>query len=119
VQAVWPWDLAWLRGELAELAAQHGRRRAELRAYEGVVEVAQRTEFGGEDPLDPLVRGLLEGCAAAAGEYEGMWAGVVEAVGAIGAPLDKGDGPWPPSLEPDEAYTAELQARLRDDLSEA
>ncbi|MDP9364525.1 MAG: hypothetical protein M3Q10_09940, partial [Chloroflexota bacterium] len=87
-------------------AAEHAGRRAHLAAYEAAVERLQREEFGGEDPLAPLLRNLLEQTAATERRYEELWGAVT---GALRPTLGEGD--WPPPLE-DAALAEELEAEV-------
>ena len=98
-------------GGLRRLAAEHAGRRAQLRAYEAAVGRFRGEEFGGEDPLDPGLRGVLELAQAAERAYEELWAPVARAL----RPLVDDGGGWPPPLD-DEALAEELRAETEEHL---
>lgn len=98
------------RDRLQELARVHARRRAEAQAYRAVIATLQATEFGGEDPVDPLVRALLSDLEAREAEFSDLWSQLVGALPPASIDDEAGTA-WPPSLE-DTAYLEHLQPAL-------
>lgn len=98
------------RERMRMIAALHTRRRADLRAHEEAIAALQAGEFGGEDPLDPTVRQVLEAATGAEREFEAIW----DAAVAMLAPYPGEDEDnWPPSLEDEHSLE-----RLRPELDE-
>jgi hypothetical protein len=108
VRHLWPWDHDRDRHRLQELVRAHARHWAEAQAYRAVIATLQATEFGGEDPLDPMVRALLLSLEATEAEFTDLWSVTVAAL----APSfrDEAD-PWSLSLE-DAAYLEQVRTAL-------
>jgi len=109
VERIWPRsDDA--RAGLRAVAAQFAGKRAEFRVITDVLEMVQREVFGGEDPLDPDVRALVEQTQETARWAEELWAVFLDDL----APHDDGE-PWPPALD-DGGYYDELRPRYEERL---
>jgi len=99
-----------VRESLRAVAAQFASKTAEFRVLTDVLETLQREAFGGEDPLDPDIRALVEQTRETARWAEELWAVFLDDL----APHDDGE-PWPPALD-DGAYYAELRPRYEERL---
>jgi hypothetical protein len=100
-----PWSIRCVRDDIRTVAQGHAIRRAEVRAYVEAIDRLQRYEFGGEDPLDPLMRALITDTQATEERFEEAWAAVTAATTPWALDEDQG---WPPPFE-DEAYLERLR----------
>jgi hypothetical protein len=94
-----------VRDDIRHITAGHAIRRAEVRAYVEAIDRLQQDEFGGEDPLDPLMRALITDTQATEQRFEETWTAVTAAITSHGLEEDQG---WPPPFE-DEAYLERLR----------
>lgn len=94
---------------LVMTAASHLLSRIELAAVTTVVEEMKASEFGGEDPLIPDVRGILMELRHTVKTFEERW-------GRLSALYhdEPGAEDWPPLEIPDETMVAEMVDQLRD-----
>jgi hypothetical protein len=108
-----PWSIRRVRDDIRTISAGHAIRRAEVQAYVEAIDRFQRDEFGGEDPLDPLMRALLTDTLATEQRFEQTWTAVTDAITPYALEEDQD---WPPPLE-NEAYFCEIapavEAHLR------
>ena len=102
VQQAWPWQLTRFQDDIRTIASQHVPRRSELEALTTVIAHLQQETFGGEDPLDPEMRALLDD----------TWQGAQAFAEALGAMADwvripcRDENPgWPPSLDDADTVT--------------
>jgi hypothetical protein len=114
VRQLWPWGHDRDRDRLRELARVHTRQRAEARAYADVIAQLQATEFGGEDPLDPLVRALLLDLETREADFSDLWSELVAGLAPASVEEEAGNA-WPPSLD-DAAYLEQLRPALETHL---
>jgi hypothetical protein len=111
VERLWPRG-APVRDDVRALAAAHAGLRAQLGAYAEAIARFQREEFGGEDPLDPMVRTLLDLAWSRERRYEEIWNGVTDLLAPI---IDDGGEAWPPPLD-NEVLCRELGAETEEHL---
>jgi len=109
VERIWP-RADEVRAGLRSVAAQFAGKRAEFRVLTDVLGTLQREVFGGEDPLDPDIRALVEQTCETARWAEELWAVFLDDL----APHDDAE-PWPPALD-DGGYYDEFRPRYEERL---
>lgn len=107
-----PWRIDGVRDDVRWLTAQHAGRRAELRAYRDVIDQFRQAVFGGEDPLDPLLRALLDDAWATEERFEQAWTAATDWMKPYSVEEDQD---WPPPFEDEDRY-ADARPHLEEHL---